>query len=95
LKKTTAKARGPARASASRPPLAVIMPLYSHKTYYGTFHAKSREMGLSAQSRDLDLHAVVGRLDVRRQLGLQTRVIEVGVQIGEDGAGRPDAFDPA
>ena len=53
------------------------------------------ELALAAVSVDLNLHAVVGRLDMRRQACLQGFVIEIGVQIGQHGPFRVDAFDPA
>src|SRR5947209_7700526 len=45
--------------------------------------------GLRGQA---DLHAVIGRLDVPRKLAAQGRVIDVGMQVGQDGALGPDAL---
>src|SRR5215831_20961541 len=43
---------------------------------------------------ELQPHAVIGRLDVSRQLGAQFCVVEIAVHVGEDRALRPDAVDP-
>src|ERR1700693_4813867 len=77
----------------------------SHKRYYGTFaysqafaavfaciRARSRSsLGFRSQA---DLHAVIGRLDVVRKLAAQNLVVDVGMQVGQDGALGPDALDP-
>src|SRR5580700_828453 len=39
-------------------------------------------------------HPVVGRLNIGRQLRIELLVIEIGVQIGQDGAPRLEAADP-
>jgi hypothetical protein len=36
-------------------------------------------------------HAVVGRLNIGRQLRVELLVIEIGVQVGQDGASRLEA----
>jgi hypothetical protein len=45
--------------------------------------------------RDLDRHPVERRLHIRRQLLAQNLIIEIGMQIAEDGAVRLDPFYPA
>src|SRR5260370_7766796 len=68
----------------------------SHKRYYGTFtHSRAFAAILPASSpcrssqrlrAEPDLHAVIGRLDVPRKLAPQGLVVEVGMQVGQDGA---------
>src|SRR5438874_11747446 len=42
----------------------------------------------------IDDHAVVSRLDMRRQLALELVVVEIRMQVGEDRAARLDVLDP-
>src|SRR6266536_2214009 len=41
-----------------------------------------------------DRHAVIGRLDIRRQAALELGIIEVRMQVGENRPPRPDPLDP-
>src|SRR6202049_1720134 len=77
----------------------------SHKRYYGTFAysrafaavfacIRARPRSSQGLRRQADLHAVIGRLDVVRKLAAQNLVVDVGMQVGQDGALRPDALDP-
>src|SRR6266851_10347277 len=76
----------------------------SHKRYYGTFtYSRAFAAILPASSpcrssqglrAEPDLHPVIGRLDVPRKLAAQGLVVEVGMQVGQDGALGPDALDP-
>src|SRR5260370_10481460 len=77
----------------------------SHKRYHGTstssraFAAVSAHIGAPPRSargprRQADRHAVIGRLDVPRKLAAERLVVHVGMQVGQDGALRPDALDP-
>ena len=48
----------------------------------------------SPSCRTLDAHPVISRRHIRRQLRAQRLIIEVGVQVGQDGVARTHLFDP-
>src|ERR1700688_2700346 len=95
------------RPPSFRPPnpRAAARSSDSHKRYYGTFTyswafavvfacIRARSRSSQGFSRHADLHAVIGRLDVVRKLAAQDLVVDVGMQVGQGGALRPDAVDP-
>ena len=49
----------------------------------------------TALSFDLQPHAIIARHDAGRQFSAQFLVIEVGMQVGQDGAARLELADPA
>src|SRR5579859_2621992 len=60
----------------------------SHKRYYGTSGSSPHGMG------HFEAHSVETRLDLGRQLAAQMVVVEISVQVREDGAARLEALDP-
>src|SRR5947199_4491134 len=97
------------RVGAGVPALGLSSPLGSgndsHKKYYGTSGYSRAFAAVSAWIRPVrrspqgfrgqaDLHAVISRLDVLRELAAQGLVVEIGMQIDQHGALRPDALDP-
>ena len=64
----------------------------SHKTYYGISSINPQEM--ARLSCDAECHSVVARLDMRRQFLAQDVVVEIGVEVGQDGARGLEPLDP-